>query len=634
MMRIVENGQALYSIVYPKNASECNKFAAEELQNFIEKCTGVKLPLQTDETPFNGGGISVGNTCQYQALNYLFDFQSLNGDGFFIKGIEGNIYINADYERGLLFGVYDFLERYLGVRFIARDTTILPKTDCLEIQEPDIVSVPDFRMRGYLESAMFEHETFKIMVDYDFALRKRAHHTFLSPDKKHGGRPTVYGRNNCHNFHYYVPMDVYNDPNKPETYHPEFYYGKGVGRMDVTEDAFFAKLEPTICLTNGLTDDGEIDESMDISVVKVVIEEMKKDVLANPDITYFVLDQEDGPIYCKCKKCMEAESKYLRSGILIRFCNAVAKALQKWADEELGGRKIYIVTFAYSYAAQPPIKEVDGQLEALDETVKPCDNLVMRMCVCSTKMFSCFDERQTASTKKMLAGWKMLAKKFFVWTYDAFFDRYLLFFPSFERIESTVRGFKEYGAEYLMINGAYNSKGLWQDIMKAYIWQALLWDSTQKMEDLAKEFLLHYFGEIGAEYVKKFMRMYYAFYEEECAKRDVFFHNFGMKAKDAFPKELLVSTLELIKEAREAVRDGEKDLEKVKLYDKHLAQVQLNSTFPLTEHFKHYFPEKSEEDYLAFAKEFVALCEYADVQKYHEQIWVDSFVKDNYKFPY
>ena len=154
MIRIVGNGQAFYSIIYPKNASGCNKFAAEELQNFIEKCTGVKLPIQTDEASLNGAWISVGNTRQYQALNYSFDFRSLNGDGFFIKGIKGNIYINADYERGLLFGVYDFLERYLGVRFIARDTTILPKTDCLEIETPDIVSVPDFRMRGYLESAM------------------------------------------------------------------------------------------------------------------------------------------------------------------------------------------------------------------------------------------------------------------------------------------------------------------------------------------------------------------------------------------------------------------------------------------------------------------------------------------------
>ena len=46
---IAERGKAAeYSIVIPAQAAPPQKYAAEELRDFIEKTTGVKLPIATD----------------------------------------------------------------------------------------------------------------------------------------------------------------------------------------------------------------------------------------------------------------------------------------------------------------------------------------------------------------------------------------------------------------------------------------------------------------------------------------------------------------------------------------------------------------------------------------------------------
>ena len=65
---------------------------------------------------------------------------------------------------------------------------------------------------------------------------------------------------------------------------------------------------------------------MDVSVAKIVIEEMKKDIIANPHADFFIFEQEDviDPITDK-----DLIEKYTASGVMIRFCNVIASELQK-----------------------------------------------------------------------------------------------------------------------------------------------------------------------------------------------------------------------------------------------------------------------------------------------------------------
>lgn len=633
-MNLICNKESDYCIVVADKAGECEMYAAEELMSFVNKSYGLQLKIINEKAFVGGNCISIGITEMFRKYWDAPEIKTLNGDGFIIREKEKNIFITGAIDRGTLFGVYGFLERYVGIRFIAADTTLIPENKSLSLPDGEnYVSVPDFAMRGYPEATTFDSSVFHETVNYDFALRKRAHHSFLSPDKKHGGRSAIWGRNDSHNFHFYVRPEIYDNPKNPADYHPEFFYREGAGEVE-ENDVGIAVKAVTICLSNGITDDGKLDESMPISVAKIVLEELKKDVLANPDIIYFTFEQEDGNICCQCQKCKENEKRYKRSGMLIRFCNVVSTKLQEWADKELGGRPVKLVTFGYSYTSEPPVKEVDGQILPIDSTVIPCDNLVMRLAIGRSDIYSYFDERQDITTKKDLADWKNLGKHFFMWGYDAFFDRYLLFMPSVHNIAENVRGFKDYGVIYLFILGAYNSDGLWQEKMKAYVYYAMMWDVSLDQNSLIEEFLLNYFGVVGKKYVEEFITEYYEFYVDLIKKKNIYFHNFGMREKGLFPLIFLEKTLRVIADAREKTADEVSDERKKALYDKHLVQVMLNSLFPLCENYAYYYPQKSNAEYVAFAKEFVRLCNYAGVSRYHEQIRVESLIKDNYKFPY
>ncbi|MBR7140375.1 MAG: DUF4838 domain-containing protein [Lentisphaeria bacterium] len=154
-------------IVIPSRPNPTVKFAAAELQQLLSAILGKKIPVAA--TPGRENNIFVG-VCPASEKQKL-DVSKLARDGFFIKTVGKNIYIlgkddpkertdvvagsggywSFDYERATLFGVYDFLERFCGVRFYFPGElgTILPKKNAIPIPEISIVEKPDMRRRFY-----------------------------------------------------------------------------------------------------------------------------------------------------------------------------------------------------------------------------------------------------------------------------------------------------------------------------------------------------------------------------------------------------------------------------------------------------------------------------------------------------
>ena len=58
----VRGTPAAYTIVVPEKASPSQRYAAEELRDFTEKTTGVKLPIATDAAPLPAKAILLGET--------------------------------------------------------------------------------------------------------------------------------------------------------------------------------------------------------------------------------------------------------------------------------------------------------------------------------------------------------------------------------------------------------------------------------------------------------------------------------------------------------------------------------------------------------------------------------------------
>ena len=163
-LTLVADGQANVEIVVMTPAPLL-RFAAEELQAFIEKATGVKIDIVRQRTGTIPAIVLGDNLWTRQAAG--IDVGTLPRDGFRIRRIADVIYIAGrddafadpkrllvksvpNFEMGTLFGVYDFLERFLGVRFYFPGDigTVVPKTDTLRIPMVDIYEVPDFLLRA------------------------------------------------------------------------------------------------------------------------------------------------------------------------------------------------------------------------------------------------------------------------------------------------------------------------------------------------------------------------------------------------------------------------------------------------------------------------------------------------------
>ncbi len=485
-MLFIKNGRCELEIAYNTNRKTA-EFAAKELVKYLEMSTGSGVAL-APAVSIHGKNIFYIGISKNEESEKKLKNTDLNGDGFILDITEDSVFLDAKVDRGLIFGVYRFLERFLGVRFFNTDCEKVPAVSTLNLPETQIIEKPAFAMRSYLNGKMLDN-TVKDYDIYHLKLKMCNEHRHLPENL--GGECPMYGRGGTHNMVRFVPQEKYFES------HPEFY-------------AVCARYT-TIDLLNGITDDGKIDETMDVSVIKIVIEEMKKDIIANPNAVFFQFEQEDSDTYKRYEEgSHEAEilAKYGRSGILVRFCNILATELQKWADKELGGRKIYIVTFAYSYAKEPPIVERDGKLVPIDDTVIAVDNLILRQAFFANCAWDYFDEMQDSiggnDMRALMQGWRIVAKRFFFWAYDTDHAAFTWYFPSLRNIRRNIDGFKKFGVEYMMFEAADYGHIEWQSDMKCYIYGNLMWNPDQDINVLYNEYLENYFGP-AATYVKRAM---------------------------------------------------------------------------------------------------------------------------------
>jgi hypothetical protein len=111
-----------WDIVVAEGAQPAVLFAAEELQSLFEKASGVRLSVMTraerpDRHVFIGWSDAMGKS------NAGFDVGNLGAEDLRIVVRDANITIAGGGPRGTLYGVYTFLEDYLGVRFLTVDHT-------------------------------------------------------------------------------------------------------------------------------------------------------------------------------------------------------------------------------------------------------------------------------------------------------------------------------------------------------------------------------------------------------------------------------------------------------------------------------------------------------------------------------
>ena len=486
---VVKDGKSEYVILLRDGFGKPEDFASKELASFIEQATGVRLTVTTDRyLEPSQKVISIGRTARLADSVPEFDYASLNNDGFFIKTESGSIYIDGGNDRSRIYGVYEFLERFVGVRFVTPVNTYVPDLESLSVHELNIVEIPAFRQRNFYNGTIFS--------DSQFQVRMRMYSDLSYPNENYGYESEWCKKfkSDMHNAIEYVPYEIYGEQ------HPEFYSLKTNPGTKYIE----------LCYTNGITEEGEIDDGMDVSVAKIVLQSLKRYAAESPNAKFFMIGKsDDRTAFCKCKTCVEREQKFGgKSGTMAVFMNAIAREIEKWAKEEQGGREINVVFFAYQFTEMPPTKIENGRHVPVSELVRLEPNVYVRIAPISANYAVGFaDERQEDFYKQVFEGWGELTDNLMVWDYTTNYSDYSWYMPNLNYMQKNLQFYQDRGTVYVMNQSSYDTRGDWQSDLKLYLASKLYWHTNYDFTRLMNEFLLLQYGEIGSEYVRRFITL-------------------------------------------------------------------------------------------------------------------------------
>ena len=578
-----------YKIVVKQDAGECNLYAAENLKNYVKKTCDVELGIVRDNEALQSPFFSIGQTTYFEQNKGDFDRSVLKHDGFRIfQTASGDIYFDSLSHRGVMYAVFDFIEVELGVRFLTARVEHIPQVKEIDLSKINRVSLPSFELGTEDYSEVFGQGGKNSPVNMDHYARMRARDLFTPIEEKYGGPLPYCARNSFHNFHFYCPPERYVNN------HPEWYRFLNVN----------GKVYPTIDLTNGITEDGKLDESMEESVAKVVIAEFKKDLDANPTAEIFGFTQEDSHLDVVNEKNIRWGEKYKRSGILIRFCNVLIRELNKYAQEKYG-KTVKLATFAYNTTRYAPMKTENGKRVPIDETCVCDDNLIIQFALFSNAYYSYFDPKQRPEIKEIIADWKKIAKRFWFWGYDIDFAHYHYFFDSFHVINDNMRGFKDLGIEYLFMEcggGCAN----WQTQMRGYAYLKKLWNVDLDADALLNEYIDLYYNIVGDK-MREFISLFHENYKaiNEAGEREVVFGT-RMSCEDVInnPIEMLERALQITDEMYDIVNKAALSEADRKDMIRRVAEVRMTPVKMIYNKFYDYYPNATKEERIAFREEF------------------------------
>ena len=149
-MKLALNHVAHSRIVTARDCDPVTRYAAEELAHFLGEISGCAFRIVNDKQEPRKQDILVG--LSKRTAHYAHRMAALPREGYFYCNDGENLVFGGN-GRGLLYGVYAFLEDELGIRFFNPDVTHIPRRSRIEIGLLDRTDAP---VMEYREPSMWE----------------------------------------------------------------------------------------------------------------------------------------------------------------------------------------------------------------------------------------------------------------------------------------------------------------------------------------------------------------------------------------------------------------------------------------------------------------------------------------------
>lgn len=457
---IVKDGKPMATIVVAKDAPVRVADAAKILAFYIKQSSGVEMPVVTDDQ------LKVKDvlTIQIGKTSITGGYKlpaGLDGDGFVIRTKPNTIQIWGPTEWGTQFGVYDFLERYVGVRWLmpGSDGYDIPSTRTIKVTEGIIKDQPVFFSRLYSGSPAG--------CQLEWADFNRIH-----------GRVQFH-----HNIFRLFPQSKYGKT------HPEFYPMKdGRVRYIPASDSDDYTWEP--CLSAP----GSVEEA-----IKNIIAYFKE----YPDETSFSLGMNDSYEFCRCPACLariSGDKNYLGfvdySNMYYEWCNKVIEGVLKVYPDKWFG------CLAYYNVSTPPT------------TVKLHPRLIPYI---TYDRMAWIDADAEAAGHANTEAWQKASPN--LGWYDYIYGTpYCL--PRVYFHESAK--YLSYGAQHGVRAHYAELYPNWGEGPKPYIFAKLWWNPNRDVDALLKDWYEHCVGPDAAPYLAEYYAIWERFWTKDIQNSDWF----------------------------------------------------------------------------------------------------------------
>ncbi len=360
--------------------------------------------------------------------------------------------------RGVLYGVYDFLEKYAGLRSYTPTLEVFPTEGDIYITTGTLMEyTPVFQMRinDWYRWAVGNDETFYWCVKNGVNMIDG----WWEPWSDALGGAWDYGGMFVHT----------------------------IGGLTGTGGGGSANP----CLTN--------PDNLARAIAAV-----RERLASRPSTTILSVSQNDTDARCWCANCMAIDAEEgSPAGTLLRFVNAIANDIAEDYPN------VIIDTLAYDYTQTAP------------KITRPADNVCIRLCTFHCHFTHPLTDKSCASNAKFchdLEEWSKICDNIHIWDYTTNFAFYVPTYANLHVLQQNMLYFAEHNAKGMFPQGNRNSTSGEFGELRAYLLAKLMknpYMTEEEYYDLMDEFLAAYYGD-GWQYIRMYIDKTSEMYEPGC----------------------------------------------------------------------------------------------------------------------
>ena len=444
-------------IVLPDSPNVQEEYAAGELASYLGKALDAKIATVKEGDFAGGPAIFVGNTKKAASR----DIAPLDDEEFHIRAEEDGVVIAGGKWRGTLYGVYKFLETFVGVRFFSPRCEVVPQRKV--ITPANGVSMrhkPAFQFRR-----IYPGEDF-IGWPQKFRPKFRCNTDCNLPEL--GGASDYGTGGGCHTYYYYS-----------KDFPKEISWMSSSGERIIVTDPYTG----SICFSQP-----EVLQRFS-KRLKGLIEgdRQKAKEKGTPPPVFYAVQQNDCNATCFCPECLAFKEKHGLSGLVLDFSNRLADTIKDEYPD------VYILIFAYFDTLEPPKSDI-----------RPRPNVLTQITTYTQPYHDhlrSLDDPVNKGAVQLIDKWASISDCLAMWDYWRYYGGFLPPATPVKNLRATMDKYSNsnfifYFTEYEVANTAILS--FYE--LTCYIGYKLMdepYHTTEEIDLLIDDFMAAYYGAAG-----------------------------------------------------------------------------------------------------------------------------------------